>query len=47
MFAKSLQEVGDMESDLAMFKAFIVEVAVLICGQKVVNACRGSNQTSC
>ena len=36
-------EVGDMESEWAMFRASIAEAAVRICGQKVVGACCGGN----
>ncbi len=32
-----------MESEWAMFKASIVEVAARSCGQKVIGACHGSN----
>ncbi len=31
------------DSEWAMFKAFIVEVAARSCGQKVIGACRGGN----
>ncbi|KAF7645112.1 hypothetical protein LDENG_00209980 [Lucifuga dentata] len=37
------REAGDMESEWTLFKASIVEAAVLSCGQKVVGACRGGN----
>ncbi|XP_049457564.1 craniofacial development protein 2-like [Epinephelus fuscoguttatus] len=37
-------EVGDMESEWAMLKVSIVEATARSCGQKVVGACRGSNQ---
>ena len=36
-------EVGDMESEWAMFRASIAEVAVRCCGPKAVGACRGGN----
>lgn len=37
-----LEKVGDMESEWAMFKASIVGVAGISCGQKVIGACHGS-----
>ena len=37
-------EVGDMESEWAMFRASIAEAAARSCGQKAVGACRGGNQ---
>ena len=36
-------EAGDIESEWAMFRASIVEVADRCCGRKVVGACRGGN----
>ena len=36
-------EVGDMESEWAMFRASIAEAAARSCGQKAVGACHGGN----
>ncbi|KAL7866069.1 hypothetical protein SRHO_G00113160 [Serrasalmus rhombeus] len=36
-------EVGDIDSEWAMFRSSIVEAADCSCGRKVVGACRGSN----
>ena len=40
-------EVGDMESEWAMFKASIIEAAARSCGQKAVGACRDGNIRTC
>ncbi len=36
-------EVGDVESEWAMFKTSIAEVAAKSCGQKIVGACQPKN----
>ena len=43
-FNHVLGEVGDIESEWAMFSASIVEAADRSCGHKVVGACRGGNR---
>lgn len=42
-FSFILGDVGDMECELAMFKASIVEAADRSCGLKVIGANQGSN----